>query len=358
MSRHSIGPRLGRRDGSPYWYIVWADGSGRTRRRSTGQTDRPIAEAALAAFLLERGTAVSPGVVPLIESYQAERGPQTAAAERIGFAAKPLTRHFAGQTVEDLTSAAIREYIAGRAVKPATIARELTVLRAALRHAVKMGRLPAAPIIEVPPQAPPRDRWLTRKEATKLLTACHLPHLRLFVLLALNTGARRGAILGLTWGQVDLKNARIDFNPPGRVQTAKRRPVVPINRPLLAALRAAKKAAKTDHVIEYQGESLKGIRRAFKDACKVAKLKGVTPHTLRHTAATWMAQSGVPLTEIAGILGQSIQRTTERYIKHHPDYLRRGVEALAIGHGTGSELTRNRMGSGGKRRKSAGANGQ
>src|SRR5690606_17672224 len=104
----------------------------------------------------------------------------------------------------------------------------------------------------------------------------------LFVLLALNTGARRGAILALRWDQVDLKQGRIDFNPAGRIQTAKRRPVVPINRPLLAALRKAKKAAKTDHVVEYQGEGLKGIRRAFRDACKAAGLADVTPHTLRH----------------------------------------------------------------------------
>lgn len=355
MSRHSIGPRLDRRDDSPYWYIVWADGSGRLKRRTTGATDRAVAETTLAAFLLERGAADSPGIIPLIESYQAERGPLIAAVERVEYAAKPLAKHFAGKTVEDLTAASIREYVSGRSVRPATIARELTVLRAALRHAVKMGRLRAAPAIEVPPQAPPRERWLTRKEATKLLTACHLPHLRLFILLALNTGARRGAILGLGWDQVDLKHARIDFNPPGRAQTAKRRPVVPINRPLLAALKAARKGAKTEFVVEYQGEGLAGIRRAFNDACRAAKLKGVTPHTLRHTAATWMAQGGVPLAEIAGILGQSIQRTTERYIKHHPDHLRRGVDALSIGWGG---IRAETVGNSGKRRKTVAVNGK
>lgn len=354
MPRHSIGPRLGRRDGSPYWYIVWADGAGRVKRRSTGARDRTAGEAALAAFLLERGLTDSPSVVAILESYEAERGPNVAAAERVTYAVARLADHFALSTVEDLTSDAIRGYAEARPVRPSTTARELTVLRAALRHAVKRGRLQVAPSIELPPQAPPRERWLTRKEATKLLTACHLPHLRLFVLLGLNTGARRGAILALKWDQVDLKQGRIDFNPAGRVQTAKRRTVVPINRPLLAALRRAKKAAKTAHVVEYQGEGLKGIRRAFRDACAAAGLADVTPHTLRHTAATWMAQSGVPLTEIAGILGQSVQRTTERYIKHHPDYMRRGVDALSFGgKRTGAELARYHMGSSGKRRNSA-----
>lgn len=295
----------------------------------------------------------------MIESYQAERGPQIASGERIGFAAKPLAKHFAAKTVRDLTRTAVKDYIESRSVKPATVARELTVLRAALHHAVKMGRLHSAPPIEVPPPAPPRERWLTRKEATKLLTACHLPHLRLFILLALNTGARRGAILDLTWDRVDLKHRRIDFNPAGRIQTAKRRPVVPVSRPLAAALRAAKKAAKTEFVVEYQGEGLHGIRRAFRDACRAAGLKDVTPHTLRHTAATWMAQRGVPVQRIAEMLGQSVMRTTERYIKHDPDHLKDAADALSFGgKSTGAELARNRLGSGGKRRNTAGKNGQ
>src|SRR5690606_33121584 len=99
-SRHSIGPRLGRRDGSPYWYIVWADGAGRLKRRSTGQTDRAAAETALAAFLLERGLSDSPSVVALLESYEADRAPHVAAADRIGYAVARLSEHFALSTVE------------------------------------------------------------------------------------------------------------------------------------------------------------------------------------------------------------------------------------------------------------------
>jgi len=44
----------------------------------------------------------------------------------------------------------------------------------------------------------------------------------------------------------------------------------------------------------------------------------VTPHVLRHTAATFMAMRGVPLPQIAAFLGQTIQKTTEKYIHVTP----------------------------------------
>ncbi len=83
----------------------------------------------------------------------------------------------------------------------------------------------------------------------RLLAECHDSHLRLFVLLALNTGARRGAILDLTWPQVDLVNGLINLNPAGRVQTAKRRAMVPISDTLREALVEAQATARSPYVV-------------------------------------------------------------------------------------------------------------
>ena len=88
---------------------------------------------------------------------------------------------------------------------------------------------------------PPRVRWLTRSEAAALLRAANAEpkarfHLCLFILIGIYAGARRDAILGLCWtrntegGWVDLDLGRIDFNPVGRTQAKKRRPVIPIPR--------------------------------------------------------------------------------------------------------------------------------
>jgi integrase len=58
-------------------------------------------------------------------------------------------------------------------------------------------------------------------------------------------------------------------------------------------------------------------------------LPWVTAHVFRHSAASIMAESGVPMTEIATMLGHRDSRTTERiYARLAPDFLRRAAGAL------------------------------
>ncbi len=243
-----------------------------------------------------------------------------------------------------LSRAAIRGYVEHRrtvirtigrkqvkGVSDDTIRNELATLRAALNHARKEGRLADVPHIDMPPRQPAKERWLTRQEADKLIKAAKTPHMRLFILLALNTGQRSKSILELQWFQVDMKNRLIHFNPPGRKQTSKKRVSVPMNETLLKALRIARRKAKGSWVVSWQGKSLDRMKNAFKRLCEGLGFEGVTPHTLRHTAGTWMAQAGVDMFQISGILGHSNSRTTELYLKHHPDYLREAVAALAGG---------------------------
>jgi integrase len=54
----------------------------------------------------------------------------------------------------------------------------------------------------------------------------------------------------------------------------------------------------------------------------------VTPHTLRHTAATWLMQAGVDPWQAAGFLGMSVQTLLEVYGHHHPDYMREAADAI------------------------------
>jgi integrase len=150
-------------------------------------------------------------------------------------------------------------------------------------------------------------------------------------MIALYTGARRRAILELQWPQVDLVRGVLDLNPPGRVQTKKRRPIVPIARPLLLALRRAHKRATTPYVIEANGRPVADVKTAFRSAASRAEVPDCTSHTLRHTCGTWLAQAGVPLREIAGMLGHSEARTTELYAHHHPDYMNNARRALERG---------------------------
>jgi len=173
---------------------------------------------------------------------------------------------------------------------------------------------------------PPRELWLTKAQVATLLEKAKAPHLRLFILLAVSTAARSGAILDLEWSQINFEQRLIDF---GRGWGNKRRSVVPMNSDVLAALKIARELAETDSVIEFNGKRIKSVKGAFWLLCNDTGIKA-SPHVLRHTAATWLLMDGVPLREVARLLGNSEAMVEQVYGKHSPDYLRRAVDALSV----------------------------
>jgi integrase len=239
--------------------------------------------------------------------------------------------------VGDVTKETCRAYGRQRMRAPATIRRELSTMRAAFNFAVQEGKLTRAPFVQLPEAPAGRDRWLTKSEAALLLNKARNSrsdvrlYLPLFVLLALYTGQRKSAILALRWPQVDLKRKRIEFNPPGSRRTAKRKvsgQPIP-DRLLTFLLLARKRGSDLGHVIHDKGIPLKSIDSSFERTVRDAKLHGVTPHTLRHTCGTWLAQAGVSLHNIGGWLGHADARTTELYAHHHSDHMedaRRAVD--------------------------------
>lgn len=327
MGRRFEGYRLVKYDWSKYWYVT----GGEVGRLSTGKTDRKEAEEFRATLIreLEKRESQSISVSDALEDYMTEHAQFLPSKATTGFYSVPIASFFGQLQAEEVTAAKVREFTRqqrSKGLKDGTIRRQLTVLSAALNHARKEGRLLQSPHIAMPSVASARERYLSKKEAGLLLKAAS-GHVRLFILLALHTGQRKGAILDLKWAQVDLKAKRIDFNPPGRKQTTKRRSVVPImDNDLLAALKAAKGAG---YVINFHGKRIMDVKKAFKAACDKAKINNVTPHTLRHTAGTWLAQAGVDMWQISGVLGHSHSRTTELYLKHHPDHLKSAIGKLA-----------------------------
>lgn len=332
MPRPNPGPHLTRVAGKPNWYIGWTD-RGLPRRRSTGTENEAEAQRALADWLADLARPPDTVVLgTLLDAYLKDRAEHVVDLARLEYAVKPLKAKLGSLNPSQLERPIVRDYGAWRkraGKKPGTILKELRTLRAALLWGVANKWIPHAPPIDMPPAPPPRDRWLTRDEVDKLLATTH-GHLKLFILIGLHTAARTQAILGLTWDRVDLERGLIHFAEPGRRETTKRRVAVPINAELMAALQDAREAAQTEVVIEWGDRPVKRVVQGFKRAALRAGLKGgVTPHTLRHTAATWMAQAGVPMWEIAGVLGHSDVTTTSRiYAKHSPDHLRRAVAAL------------------------------
>jgi integrase len=225
----------------------------------------------------------------------------------------------------DLSSRACREYAQGRT--SAAARRDLEVLRAAIRYyAREHGPLAVVPSIVLPHKPQSRDRWLTRSECARLLWAARRTiHLRRFILIGLYTGTRSGAILEMKWEQIDVERGIMLRRPRGeREVQGKRRPPVRLGNRILSHLQRWKHsdlAKRITFVIHYNGEAVQKLRRSWAGATRRAGLdRTVTPHTLRHTRATWLMQAGIDPWEAAGHLGMTVETLTRTYGHHHPDW--------------------------------------
>jgi len=317
-----------------YWEVRWTEG-GRTRSVSTRTRDRPSATEWLERFEAGRENPAppdAPTISAILDAYRADR-------EKEGVRSDHTLKNSCNQVAtilgrllpEHLSQETIRRYanerkLAGR--QAGTVLRELGTLRAALHWAKREKWITAAPDFRMPVKQPaPRDRWLTREEAAALLDACTTPHVRLFVLLALSTGARKEAIAELTWDRVDLARGIVDF---GMGHGNKRRTVVPVSGKALDEIRAAFAVRTTACVLEWGGRPAGDVKIAFGKACRRAGLEGVTPHVLRHTAATWMVIAGIELEEVARFLGTTKEMIERVYGKHSPNYLMKAAVALRL----------------------------
>ena len=322
-------PRLCRVAGRDTWHIYH-----QRRRVSTGCTERSGAELVLARYAedLSRPQLAAISIADILMRYLADRRARgIPGAERLAWAHKPLSRFLGEKPPEAITDSMCRAYASRRraeGVTEGTSRTELQALRAALRWGERQRLLAAVPDIPLPSRPEPRIRWLTEVEAARLVDACKAHHARLFVQIALNTGARSGAILALTWDRVDLERRLLDFREPGLPRTRKRRVPAPINDTLHAALAEARAVATCEYVVEWGGARVARIKHAFRDACVRAGLPGVTPHVLRHTAVTRALQRGVDPWTVAGFVGMTVEMVQQVYGHHHPDHLRAAARAL------------------------------
>ena len=230
----------------------------------------------------------------------------------------------------------VSKYIAEReaaGIKQGTIRRELIILKTALNWGKKREYINKFPNFDIPKAPPPKENWLKPSQCHLLLEAAKYERVNeggkyidkyigesarayIFIMTGLHTAARKQTLLDIDWQQIDLKGRRINLNPAGRTQTAKRRPIVPISPQLYDMLKGIKN--KSGALLYHHGS----IQNAFYGAVRRAKLKNVTPHTLRHTFATISLQKGVNPYQVAGVMGDSLEMVLEVYGHHCPDYLK------------------------------------
>ena len=272
----------------------------------------------------------------LLLGYVEHHAPTVANPERIAYAIDALTDFWADKTLHEVTPKACRAYIASRKVAPGTVRRELGVLRAALNHGVRQRWIAAAPPVDLPSKPEPKQRWLTRGEAARLLWACRAPdrrHLARLILIQLYTGTRPGAAIALRWragpegGWIDVERGLLFRAAEGARVTKKRKPPAKMPRQLVAHARRWRRDGAAA-VISYRGKPVIKVRKSWAAACEAARIEGATPHTLRHTAITWAMQRGAPVIEACGYFGVSQRTMEDVYLHHHPEYMGGVVAAM------------------------------
>jgi integrase len=322
------------------WCAVWG-GKADRRRYGLGvcaKREESVALASLADFVRRR-TAASVAVSErplgeIVEAYIADRrnaGRKIKSAEANWKALSEVFGHMrpegveAPMVVQGKTLTACHHYAvlrseAGRSRD--TIWTELLFMRTVINWAVENKLIEKTedgpPKVWVPSKGAPRNVLITEDEAWRLIDGCVMPHLRLFTIIALCATARKGAILELTWDRVDFERGVVDFNTHeerGILDSGyqKGRSIVPMNNLLRAALSEAKTGARSKYVVEWNGSKVGDIKKGFSAALKRAGLEDrrISPHVLRHVAASWMASADIPMRQIQKLLGHSSEKITE-----------------------------------------------
>lgn len=323
--------RIGRLKGR--FVVMWTEDTGRRRRYRLAADTAKEAEREARDLILQVDIPRSDkSVAQVWKAYQVEMGARRQATKlsQAGLNVLPVLGHLTAEslTIDDTRNYAEKRREAKR--KDSTIRTELGCLRSALKWAEKTNLIRVAPNVYMPPAPPPRERYLTRAEVLALIDATREPHIRLAILLMITTAGRSGALFELTWDRVDLEH-RILRLSKNHLEPRKGRATVPINDTLFVALKAARRAALSDYVIEWGGQRVSSIKTGFNAAVARSGITHCTPHDLRRTAGRFMAEAGIPIDEIAQYLGHSnpnITRST--YGQFSPSYLRKAANALEL----------------------------
>lgn len=222
--------------------------------------------------------------------------------------------------------------------------RELEDLRAAINWHRQEGLHEKIVSVILPARAGRRERWLTRSEAAHLILTTwryrepsnfrggdrHTRrHVARFMMVARYMGSRASVICEASiekrrpkdraW--IDLNHGMFYGRPERRAETKKRRQEVPIPPRLLTHLRRWQRAGQR-YVVEWHGEPVKRISKAHAAAVTEAGFDSdVTPHTWRHSVATWLMQRGADVGEAAQHLAMTEETLLRVYKHHRPGYL-------------------------------------
>jgi integrase len=337
--------------GSKFLYISYTDASGKRVKESSGTTSRTEARALESKRRAEVHQVKKWGAAPrytfdqVLSRYLRDTASKKSHSRDLT-SALPLTAELAGMVIEDIGGEHISAYKTKRreqGAKPATVAKELYLLSAAIRYCVTelewelrnpvTGRVPA------PEKKAPR--WLNRQEIDAFMAGAEgnaarrhrtSPVVVDFARLCIATGMRTGEALGLEWARVDFGARMIYFDiedqksgVPGSI---------PLNNTAIEVLRK-RQAYNRDHCpnsawvfAHSDGERIQSLKKAVATAAKRAQLARVTPHTFRHTFGALMIQARTPIRDLCELMRHADIRTTMIYAHLAPENGRLAISAM------------------------------
>lgn len=370
MPRRSEGPHLKferaetNAEGRITRHASWIIRDGKRKVRTGCRADETEqAEKRLAAYIAEKHAPArdrdrDPSqiwIADVISVYAEDIAQSKKRPQEIAARLRQVLCFFDGKRLSFVTGRTCRDYAIWRG--KAVARRELEDFRSAINYYHVEGYLASPVAVTLPERGDSRERWLSRSEVARLIWSAwryrevqkgyatgrrSRQHVARFMLVALYTGTRAGAICGAAirptvgTGYVDLDHGTFYRRPPGSRQTKKKQPPAPLHPRLLAHLRRWERLGVSKRfVVEWLGERVGRINKAFRGVRDDAGFDiDVIPHTFRHTAITLALRGGCPPWEACGYFGVTLEVIQNVYGHHCPEHF--GGALKAIGNRTGT----------------------
>jgi len=341
------------------YQIDYYDPSGKRVRKSFKK--RKDAETELAARTVsmadgtyfEKGKTYTTTFEELAEKYIENFNHQRSFKRSKSYMVEELKKEFKGYLLKNISYLNLETYrnklrttptLHGKVRTDATVNRTMACLRHMLAKAVSWDMIDRNPFEKGESlqltENNRRLRYLSEKEIERLLAECPTKapprkngkftqgpqaiYLKDFIIIAINTGMRKGEILSLKWDQV-----RGEFIYLEKTKSDKARQI-PINDDLEECFKSIRKRQPvgTKYIFCDQDGHISDIKTAFNAALKRAGITDFRPHDLRHTFASHYVMRGGSLPALQKILGHADIKMTMRYAHLSKEFAREEIKLL------------------------------
>jgi integrase len=319
------------------WYVEYSYGGKRIRKLARGARTKSEAKAYLREIerQIDRGEYIPRKRKDVLFEVFADYYLKWAKVNKLSWERDRifldhLVPFFKGMMLQQITPMLIEDFKRRRKekVSGSTVNKEVSCLRHMLNMAIDERFITENPVRKVRffPEHNKKERILNEREIMELLKYCN-ERIRPIIIIALNTGMRRGEILNLRWQNVDLYRKFISVEKTKSGRTRK----IPMNSLVEKILRNLSLKKVNDEYVFWNrrtGKPVQDLKKAFKSACKKAGIDNLRFHDLRHTFATKLVENGVDIVTVSELLGHSSLRMTMRYSHPSPEHKRDAVENL------------------------------